>query len=55
MAKTPADQVKTGFRIAFGRAPSAAEAQVLVPLAEQQGLPSLCRVLFNSNEFFFVD
>jgi len=55
MAKDPAGQMKAGFRLAFGRAPTAAEEKTLLPFVQQQGLPSLCRVLFNANEFFFVD
>ena len=55
MAKDPAGQMKAGFRLAFGRAPTAAEEKALLPFVQQQGLPSLCRVLFNANEFFFVD
>jgi len=54
-AKSSADQVKAGFRLAFGRAPTSAESETLVPLVEKQGLPTFCRVLFNTNEFFFVD
>jgi len=55
MAKDPAGQVKAGFRLALGRAPSPAESRLLVPVVEKEGLPTFCRVLFNSNEFFFVD
>ena len=54
-AKTPAEQVKAGFRFAFGRAPTAAETSALVPVIDKEGLPTFCRVLFNTNEFFFVD
>ena len=55
LAKDPAGQVKAGFRLALGRAPSAEESKLLVPFLEKEGLPSFCRVLFNSNEFFFID
>ncbi len=55
MAKSPVDQVKAGYRLALGRAPTSAETSVLVPLLEKEGLPTFCRVLFNTNEFFFVD
>jgi len=54
-AKSPTDQVKAGFRLAVGRAPTSAETAALVPLVEKQGLPTFCRVLFNTNEFFFID
>ncbi len=39
----------------LGRKPSAAEATELRPFAAQNGLPSLVRVLFNSNEFLYVE
>ncbi len=55
LAKDPAGQVKEGFRIAFGRVPTAAESGALVSFVEKEGLPSFCRVLFNTNEFFFVN
>jgi hypothetical protein len=55
LASDPAGQIKAGFHIAFGRAPTDAETNDLLPFVQQQGLPSLCRVLFNTNEFFFVD
>ncbi|HEY3900629.1 MAG TPA: DUF1553 domain-containing protein [Chthoniobacter sp.] len=55
MAKSPAEQVRAGFRLAFGRVPTAAETSALVPVIDKEGLPTFCRVLFNTNEFFFVD
>ena len=55
MAKDAAGRVKAGFRLAFGRAPTAEESSALIPFVEKQGLPSFCRVLFNTNEFFFVN
>jgi hypothetical protein len=51
----PADQVAAGFLLAFGRKPTAAETDLMVALVEKQGLPAFCRVLFNANEFIFVD
>ena len=55
LAKDPVGQIEAGFHLALGRAPTAAESSDLVPFVEKEGLPSLCRVLFNTNEFFFVD
>ena len=43
------------YRLLFGRAPSEAERQRVERFAEQNGWPALCRVLFNSNEFLYVD
>jgi nitrogen fixation protein FixH len=51
----PAAQVEAGFRIAFGRKPTPAETDLLVPLIEKRGLAQFCRVLFNANEFIFID
>jgi hypothetical protein len=51
----PGDQVEAGFLLAFGRKPSAAERELMVPFVEKQGLAPFCRVLFNANEFIFVE
>lgn len=48
-------QVERAFRLALGRRPLPDECTSLVALAEEHGLPSVCRVLFNMNEFLFVD
>jgi len=37
------------------RSPSEAEQGAFVEYAKKHGLPNLCRVLFNSSEFLFVD
>jgi cytochrome c553 len=49
------DQLDRAFRLALGRGPSPEELSSLVTLAEEHGMPSVCRVLFNMNEFLFVD
>jgi hypothetical protein len=51
----PARQIEIAYRSAFGRAPTAAETAALTAYVGQHGLASACRVLFNSNEFLFVD
>jgi uncharacterized protein (TIGR03000 family) len=51
----PAEQAEAGFRLAFGRKPTAEERDLMVPLIEKRGLAQFCRVLFNANEFIFVD
>ncbi len=47
------------FRMALGREPSAAErgraSQVLGPAPDEAALARLCLVLFNTNEFVYVD
>lgn len=49
-----ARQVQRAFELAFQRQPSAEEASVCNTLANEHGLPALCRVLLNANEFLFV-
>jgi hypothetical protein len=48
-------QVERAFYECLGRRPSAAERQALVQYTERNGLANLCRLLFNLNEFVFVD
>jgi hypothetical protein len=43
------------MQLTLGRLPSEAEKDELVAYAEQHGLENLCRVLFNLNEFVFVN
>jgi hypothetical protein len=54
-APTLAEQIDRGFRLALGRSPDPAERDLLMGHAIGQGLPSACRLLFNLNEFVFVD
>ncbi len=51
----PGAQVRRAFRLAFGRGPSAQEAQASQRLVREHGLAVLCRLLFNANEFVFVN
>ncbi|MBM3290954.1 MAG: DUF1553 domain-containing protein [Candidatus Hydrogenedentes bacterium] len=48
-------QIAAAFQLALGRVPSEQEWTTLLEYAESNGLPSACRVLFNCNEFVFVD
>ena len=50
-----AAQVKLAFRFAFGREPADAEREAGNKLVAAEGLVSLCRALYNSNEFVYVD
>ena len=50
-----AGKVRSAYFEAVGRPPSAEDAKVLTRYAEQFGLTNTCRVLFNLNEFSFVD
>jgi hypothetical protein len=47
-------QVQRGFELAFLRAPTGEEQEVCVRLAREHGLPVLCRVLLNANEFLVL-
>ena len=44
----------TAFEIALGRAPTVIERKASSEVVGQHGLATLCRVLFNSNEFLFL-
>ncbi len=48
-------QVDRAYRLAFGRMPDAEEREQAVKLVKTFGGSSLARVLFNSNEFLYVD
>jgi hypothetical protein len=48
-------QVALAVRTAFGRQPGAEDRAVYEKYAAQHGLENLCRLLFNTNEFLFVD
>ena len=54
-AQGPPQQVMRAWRLVLGRSPNAAENAMSVRFVEEHGLPLLCRVLLNSNEFVLVD
>ena len=47
-------QVDRAFQLAYARSPDAVEASASEAVVREYGLPTLCRVIFNSNEFLFV-
>ena len=49
------EQVAFACELVWGRAPSSAELRDLSVYVQTHGLANLCRVLFNSNEFMFVN
>jgi hypothetical protein len=51
----PTVQIETAFNRSFGRKPDAEELEMSRAFIDQHGLAALCRVLFNSNEFLYVD
>ena len=50
-----AAQIVRAHWLAFSRAPTQSESDKLLAFARTHGLPNLCRVLLNLNEFAFVD
>lgn len=48
-------QIARAYEVAFGRAASDDEIARAAQFASDHGLPALCRVLFNANEFLYVE
>jgi Protein of unknown function (DUF1553)/Protein of unknown function (DUF1549)/Concanavalin A-like lectin/glucanases superfamily len=48
-------QIALAYQLAFGRPADEREISEARQLVERDGLGALCRVLFNSNEFMFLD
>ncbi len=55
MTPARAGRVRHAYLLALGRAPRSGESAAMVEYARRHGLANACRLLFNSNEFFFVD
>jgi hypothetical protein len=51
----PVKQIDMAFKLAFGRLPSPDERNAVVSHAKKHGLANTCRLLFNANEFVFID
>lgn len=49
------ERVRLAFRLALSRSPTDEETAALVAFAKKHGWPNACRVVFNLNEFAFVD
>ncbi|HUG18160.1 MAG TPA: DUF1553 domain-containing protein, partial [Planctomycetaceae bacterium] len=49
------DRIRQAVGLAFGRSPSEQEHRILTEFAAEQGLQNACRLIFNLNEFVFVD
>jgi len=47
-------QIDRAFRLAYARSPDAIEATAAETVVREHGLATLCRVIFNSNEFLFI-
>ncbi|HEV3080229.1 MAG TPA: PSD1 and planctomycete cytochrome C domain-containing protein [Gemmataceae bacterium] len=55
LSSSESQQLESAYALALGRGPTAAETQALKTYAQRHGLASACRLLFNLNEFVFVD
>jgi mono/diheme cytochrome c family protein len=55
LAADPPGQVREAFRLALLREPTAGELERFAAYTRKHGTAAMCRVLFNSNEFLFVD
>jgi hypothetical protein len=55
LEKEPPGQVDAAYRLAYGRAPTPPERAALTVYVQRHGLANACRLLFNANEFMFVD
>ncbi|HUG93342.1 MAG TPA: PSD1 and planctomycete cytochrome C domain-containing protein, partial [Planctomycetaceae bacterium] len=51
----PAAQVARAWELAYFRRPDPDEQRLSVEFIGEHGLPALCRVVFNSSEFLYVD
>jgi len=51
----PGQQVDAIYHLAYGRPPQAEERDRALGFLAEYGLPALCRAIFNSNEFLYVD
>ncbi|MBO0697427.1 MAG: PSD1 domain-containing protein [Zavarzinella sp.] len=54
-AQGPEDRIRRAYELALGRPATDAEANRLAAYAKKHGLANACRVLFNCNEFLFVE
>ncbi len=55
LADDPARRIEAAFVLALGRPPRADERDALAAYARRHGLANACRLLFNTNEFLFID
>ena len=48
-------QIAAVYRLALSREPTAEESKLMTDYAAKFGMANACRMIFNSNEFVFVD
>ena len=54
-AQRPGTRIVAAYRLALGREPRDPERDALAAYAAKHGLAHACRLLWNTNEFVFVD
>ncbi len=54
-AGTLEKQIDQAYQLALNRLPAPAESRKLCDFARKHGLASVCRLIFNTSEFMFVD
>jgi hypothetical protein len=52
--RTILSQIALVYQLALGRPPTPRESAALAQYAEKYGMPNVCRLILNSNEFIFV-
>jgi hypothetical protein len=55
MSGDPVHQIDAAYRLCFARSPHAREQAPLLEYVRRRGLANACRLLWNTNEFSFVD
>ncbi|MCH9654706.1 MAG: PSD1 and planctomycete cytochrome C domain-containing protein [Planctomycetes bacterium] len=48
-------QIKLAFETTLGRPPKQSELEILQNIGSRYGIENVCRLIFNSNEFIFID
>jgi hypothetical protein len=51
----PQRQIEAAYQLALGRLPRSDEKSALIEYIHKHGLANACRLLFNTNEFVFID
>ena len=52
--EAPRKQIARAYAWTFGRKPQQEETKEALAYLQEHGLPALCRILFNANEFLFL-
>jgi hypothetical protein len=55
MSDDPRRRVEIAYALAIGRPPRPGECDAMIDYVGKHGLANACRLLFNTNEFAFID